>query len=203
MKAKSRDNRLERGEFQHRLAGRPLLGVGNAVEDHFERDQRPVSAKRLQRAPDAARLNGPHILSDRSWIVPDRPGCSQFAPPGTIGSACHRAPEAARPRECIGLGVERVRHGRAGRSGRPIAFLRSKTVTQPGTLLSADSRLIALEDLSDFEHAQSQAAVDVLAGTAATSPGSMLGASRTGRRRSGGEPISAVRRLPIRPPVSR
>src|SRR4051794_12574169 len=43
-------HRLERREFECRPgAGRPLLGGGNAVQDHFERDQRAIGAERLQR----------------------------------------------------------------------------------------------------------------------------------------------------------
>ena len=96
-------HRLERREFEHRLgAGRLLLGVGNAVEDHLERDQRTVGARALPARADAARRNSRARFADRSgWCrnVPDAASSARRARSAAPASARRRppAPRTHRP----------------------------------------------------------------------------------------------------------
>ena len=114
MKAKSRDTGWNGGEFEHRLgAGRLLLGVGNAVEDHFERDQRAVGAERLQRARMQFAEIAQHVLRPDL----DGAGTARMQPARAARhdlQRLHRRAGGREHRERIGLGVERVGHGRAG-----------------------------------------------------------------------------------------
>ena len=107
-------DRLERGEFEHGLgAGRLLLGLGNAVEDHFECDHRAVGAERLQ----CPRMHFAEVTQHVLRPDLDGAGAARMQPARAARhdlQRLHRRAGGREHRERIGLGVERVRHGRTG-----------------------------------------------------------------------------------------
>ncbi len=83
-------------------------------------------------------------------MVPERPGCSHAGAARHDLQRLHRRAGGCEHRERIGLGVERIRHGRTG----PVsshAFCGRKAVAHAGCCDELVLRSITPEHLSDFE----------------------------------------------------
>ena len=83
-------------------------------------------------------------------MVPERPGCSQFGPPGTICSACIGAPAAASTANASALASSASAVAEPDQC-RPMPFDDAKPWRTPAAADELILRPVAPEDLSDFE----------------------------------------------------
>ena len=83
-------------------------------------------------------------------MVPERPGCSQLAPPGTICSACIGAPAAASTANASALASSASAVAEPDQC-RPMPFDGRKAVAHAGGRDELILGLVALEDLADLE----------------------------------------------------
>ena len=150
MKAKSRDTGWNAESSSSGLARVGFcFGVGNAVEDDLERDQRAVGAERFQRARMQLAEIAEHVL--RADL--DRAGTSRMQPGRAAGhdlQRLHRRAGRSQHRERIGLGIERIRRGRAG----PVpadALRRREAAAHAAGRDELILRPVALENLADLE----------------------------------------------------
>ena len=108
------------------------------------------------------------------WMVPERPGCSQSGPPGTICSACIGAPAAASTASASPLASSASAVVEPDQC-RPIPFDDAKPRRTPAAAMNWSSGRSPLKICPTSNSATSAKPRSPLACTEATRPGSRLG----------------------------
>ena len=107
-------------------------------------------------------------------MVPERPGCSQFAPPGTICSACIGAPAAASTANASALASSASAVAEPDQC-RPMPLPDAKPWRMPAAAMNWSCGLSPLKICPTSNSATSEKPRSLLACAAATRPGSRLG----------------------------
>ena len=152
MKAKSRDTGWNGGSSSVGLARVGFdLGLGDAVEDHLEGEQRTIGAQRFQRARMQFAEIAEHVLrSDLDGAGAAGMQPASAVPPGTICNACAGAPAAASTAMASALTSSASAAAEPDQwRPRPCDEAKPRRTPRGGGELIL--RLVALENLADFE----------------------------------------------------